>query len=167
MKQNPEGILSIGSWLDQIHGFHQFPFAHLFTCSSAPEGARQPFGVGQSRKAQVTALPGPQKRASLCLPGQAQVSKDLPRCSLRNGVNTGVRARLLLVPAVVGPTAGHKQVCASSGLSRAPSGPISSTDVPCFLPEPSSPLPSHAAPAISFAEALVQSGDLSLPWAGV
>lgn len=153
--------------MDQIHGFHQFPFAHLFTCSSAPEGAGQPFGVGRSREAQVPALPGSQKRASLCLPGQAQVTKDLPRCFLRNGVKTGVRARLLLVPAVVGPTAGHKQVCAFSGLSRAPRGPISSTDVPCFLPERSSPLPSHAAPALSFAEALVPSGDLSLPWARV
>lgn len=91
-KQNPKGILGVGSWLDQIHGFHHFPFAHLFTYSSAPEGARQPFGVGRSREAQVPALPSSQKRASLCLPGQAQVSKDLPRCFLRNGVKTGVRA---------------------------------------------------------------------------
>lgn len=81
-------------------------------------------------------------------------------------MKTGVRARLSLAPAAVGPTAGHKQACAFSGLSRAPRGPVSATDA-CFLPVLSSPLPSQAAPALSLAAALVQSGDLSLPWAGV
>ena len=82
-------------------------------------------------------------------------------------MKTGVRARLSLAPAAVGSTAGRKQACAFSGLSRAPRGPVSSTDAPCFLPVSSSHLPSWAAPPLSLAAAVVQSGDLSLPWAGV
>ena len=78
-------ILGIGSWLDQIHGSHQFPFAHSFACPSAPESARQPFGVGGRQEAWVsspTRLSEESQSVSTNLvlcelgPGWAQLSQE-------------------------------------------------------------------------------------------
>ena len=72
-KQNPKGVLGFGSWLDQIHGCHQFPSACLLTCSSAPGGAGQPFGVGRSREAQV---PESQSLSTWTGPGLKRLGLD-------------------------------------------------------------------------------------------